>query len=238
MTGTALCWGNNNYGQLFGVSPSFQSQLTPPNTDNSTCQCDTCCTYLSISTGLYHSCYVGVDNTAFCIGDNSQSQLTVPSGRGDALMPMQIPYSLARPAVLSVAAGDYSTCLLTPSNSVQCWGKIVPDVFETDVPGVTNATAVAAGGCHACAILQGGTATCWGCNKSGQVGSGTTIDEEQGTSIATDVQAIALGTSHTCALTKSGGVRCWGDDSNGQLGDGIVVKRTIPSPVIGTCPSP
>jgi alpha-tubulin suppressor-like RCC1 family protein len=82
------------------------------------------------------------------------------------------------------------------------------------------ATAIAAGGLHACALLQGGRVKCWGMNKYGQLGSGT---ENSAVPIEPPIGAVATaigaGGFHSCAVLEGGKVTCWGDDSNGQLGD-------------------
>ncbi len=51
-----------------------------------------------------------------------------------------------------------------------CRGTPVP------VTGVTNATAISAGGAHSCALLSSGHVDCWGLNYSGELGDGTTSD--------------------------------------------------------------
>ena len=42
--------------------------------------------------------------------------------------------------------------------------------------GITGATAISAGSYHACAIVAGPAAACWGYNANAQLGNGTNTD--------------------------------------------------------------
>ena len=114
----------------------------------------------------------------------------------------------------------------------------------TQVMGLPKvpATAVTAGGYHACALLSDGTAWCWGDGANGTIGSGTipadglflTAQKVQGLTGAT---AICAGGEHVCALSGGAGW-CWGYDIFGELGNGEFITdgymgSDLPVPVEG-----
>ena len=93
------------------------------------------------------------------------------------------------------------------------------------VAGIADATAIAAGTLHSCALRQGGTISCWGHNEDGRLGDGTREGSlvPVGVASITDATAIASGGSyfgHSCALRQGGAISCWGSNYWGQLGDG------------------
>ena len=95
---------------------------------------------------------------------------------------------------------------------------------------------ISAGAFHSCALLADGTASCWGRNESGQLGSGTNSTLSNvpvAVSGLTDAEAISAGVDHTCALRATGTVACWGLNSDGQLGDGTQVDSNVPVTVSG-----
>ncbi len=123
--------------------------------------------------------------------------------------------------VTTIAAGGSSSCALFPNGDVRCWGDNsqgqlgpgkAPGGFSRTlllVDGVQNATSVAMGPTHSCALEQDGTVVCWGLDDAGQLGDpGNPV---QGAT------AVAVGLRHSCAVVN-GGVVCWGDNTIGQLG--------------------
>lgn len=81
---------------------------------------------------------------------------------------------------------------------------------------------VTVGAGHTCAVLEDGTAECWGDNEYGQLGdgeSGTQRSEPAPVEGLTDVTGIYPGYDHTCAIADDT-LYCWGDNQSGQLGDG------------------
>ena len=119
----------------------------------------------------------------------------------------------------------------------------VPDVPSTpDVPSVPDApipmdvVQLAAGGSHTCALRSTGVVLCWGSNRVGQLGGGTTGPrrfEPRVVDGLSDVVFIAAGEEHTCAVRRGGTVLCWGFNDEGQLGDGTTERRLVPTPVVG-----
>jgi alpha-tubulin suppressor-like RCC1 family protein len=89
------------------------------------------------------------------------------------------------------------------------------------VSNITDATAVATGGYHTCAMLSDGSIQCWGNNSYGQLGNDTTTSSSVPVTVSgiTNAVAVAAGYDHTCALLSDGSVQCWGVNGDGQLGN-------------------
>ena len=103
---------------------------------------------------------------------------------------------------------------------------------------------ISAGNSFACGLSVAGEAYCWGRNRYGQVGDGTTTNRGTFVPVAgghTFTQISVHGwragfddePGHACALTPAGAAYCWGHNGNGQLGDGTNVDRHVPTPVAG-----
>jgi alpha-tubulin suppressor-like RCC1 family protein len=102
---------------------------------------------------------------------------------------------------------------------------------------VVDATALAAGDSHTCALILGGTLSCWGDNFSGQLGNGTFVDANvAGTVVGlTGVTSVVAGSAFTCVNRTTGVAACWGDNLFGQIGNGATLP---PPPNPGDPPPP
>jgi alpha-tubulin suppressor-like RCC1 family protein len=93
---------------------------------------------------------------------------------------------------------------------------------------------------HACAVMNDGTARCWGSNRDGQLGDGSTLNAPMPPVVVRTasgspmigVASLATGQTHTCALLEAGTVSCWGDNERGQLGDGTTDPSMVPIAVM------
>jgi alpha-tubulin suppressor-like RCC1 family protein len=89
--------------------------------------------------------------------------------------------------VAAIAAGGGHTCALTTGGGVKCWGwnyygQLGDATQATQIRPVNvrrmmeDATDIASGWAHTCALTAGGGVKCWGWNKFGQLGDGTNLD--------------------------------------------------------------
>ncbi len=141
------------------------------------------------------------------------------------------------PPPAHACSGNYicsgTACKTSCATSADC----LPNYFCGGGTCHLDASDIASGGSHVCALLVNGTVRCWGSNSSGQLGNSAVASTASPIQVITAngalsaVTAIASGGSHTCALISDGTVRCWGDNSSGQLGNPSVTSATSTAPV-------
>lgn len=151
-----------------------------------------------------------------------------------------------RSNVLEVHLGDLHTCARRPDGTVKCWGDdtqgqtgtggVDGGILRTPtaVVGLSDATALATGGRHACAVHGSGKVSCWGFNLDGQLGNGQTNARALApvdVASLSDATDITAGSNFTCAIRAGGAVVCWGGGLSGQLGNGTNATRPTPTPV-------
>jgi hypothetical protein len=145
-----------------------------------------------IAAGYGHACATIVDGTVTCWGANGQGQL------GDGTFATPSLWTAVHVAGLSdavqVAAYNVSTCAVTRSGQVKCWGlndvgelgdgqvdpgneaQITPNL---PVVGISTARSIPSSGSSdfsACALLADSTVRCWGDNTYYNLGDGTDVD--------------------------------------------------------------
>ena len=258
------CWGSGTVGQLGygntasrGDGPGEMGDSLPEvalGIANSA---------TAITAGSSHVCVRLATAAVKCWGSNGSGQLglgdTLHRGDGSGEMGDNLPTVLlgtGRTAA-SVTAGSAHTCALLDNGSVKCWGDggsgrlgygdglprgESPGEMGDSLPVVAlgtgrTAATLAAGGQSTCALLDNGTARCWGRNNEGQLGYGDTISRGDGAGeMGDNLTPIALGTGrtprtitvgnlHACALLDDRTVRCWGEGDDGRLGLGGTADR-------------
>jgi hypothetical protein len=143
-----------------------------------------------------------------------------------------------------VTVGSQHACVLTAGGDAWCWGFATDgalgagsDVTSTDMPLRVDlprpAVDIDAGFEGTCAILDDGSAWCWGRNESGEVGDGTTENRFVPTAVVglpSSAISISRGHDHACAVLDDGGAWCWGDNLVGELGTGRTAGSATSEP--------
>jgi len=144
-----------------------------------------------------------------------------------------------------IAGGGGHTCGLTIW-AAYCWGY---DEFgqlgdctsgglrttPVAVSGGITFAALTTGRHHTCGLTGTGTAYCWGYNRLGQLGDGTTTNRAAPAAVTGGLAFAALtaGHSHTCGLTSTGTAYCWGYNPHGAVGNGTTTDTPVPVTVNG-----
>ncbi len=246
--GTVRCWGRSNVGQLgYGSVNSIGDNEKPSVAGD----VDVGGTVTQISAGRDHTCALLDNGAVRCWGASTYGQLghsnvvtigdnEIASAAGDV--------KVGAPAI-QIAAGEYFTCALLDTNKIRCWGYgmngslgygNLNNIGDNEFPSAAgpmnlgvDATAIAAGRRHACAITTAQNVRCWGLNGNGQLGYGhiNTIGDNEQPNVSGDVNingdkaiGLALGFAHACALVQPDKVRCWGQATSGQLGQGNTLQ--------------
>ncbi|MBU1244547.1 hypothetical protein KJ612_15205, partial [Myxococcota bacterium] len=186
--GSAVCWGNNTYGQL--GNGSTLDRDTPVAVSGFSSG------IASIEAGGYHTCSKKTNGSGWCWGSNSFGQLG-DSTTTDRLTPTAVT-SLGS-GVVSIESGFAHSCAVKTNGYLWCWGGNgngqIGDGSTTTrlVPVPVNliidqASMIAAGESHTCAVKNDGSGWCWGSNALGQFGNGTKAES----SVPLEVYAIDL----------------------------------------------
>jgi len=234
-SGGVKCWGDNDFGQL--GDGTYSDSYVPVDVVDLTSG------IISVSTGYWHTCAVTTSGGVKCWGSNYYGEL----GDGTTTY-SNIPVDVVglTSGVAFASSGYRHTCAVTTSGGVKCWGwnengqlgvgttrrRYTP----VDVVGLTSGIAsISSGGRHICAVTTSGGVKCWGSNKNGQLGDGTTTNSYTPVDVVgltSGVASVSSGNLHTCAVTNSGGVKCWGSNYYSQLGDGSDISRYMPVDVV------
>jgi alpha-tubulin suppressor-like RCC1 family protein len=199
-----------------------------------------------VGAGGEYTCVRLPDGTAQCTGRNQFGQ----HGNGNLDNSSVLDPVTGITTATRVAAGDEYACALLADGTAKCWGlgesgqrgdggftTFTSDLTPVAVGGLTGAVSLATGYGHGCALLADATMRCWGENREGQLGNGTTASPGTPQAVAvggiTGATAFTTGAYHTCAVLGNGTLRCWGRNGNAQLGNGTYTSSSTPVTVSG-----
>ena len=245
-TGAVYCWGDSTFRQL-GDAPvmaSYQAPAliadAPPNV-------------VAVAAGARHTCVLTQAHEIYCWGANSDGQLGMGLTDGTRYfaaqsMPVMGVGTIADLPVAITAGGinSGSTCAITQSGAVYCWGDNANGQLgtgDTVSPGITpvlsmvmGATSLSLGEAFSCATIADGHVECFGRNAFAGLGNGGGADSFAPTAagiVGADSVSVSDSSTpsnaHACAHVAPGNtVSCWGLGlavGNGQL-SGVVTTPT------------
>jgi alpha-tubulin suppressor-like RCC1 family protein len=240
----AYCWGQNTTGQLGDGTTT--SRLRPVAVGGGR-------RFRDVRAGYFHTCAVNPFDVAFCWGHNSNGQVG-DNTTTTRLLPVRVRGGLSFQRVFT--AGLHS-CGVTLDNRAYCWGRnedgqlgdgtTIQKKVPTPVAGGHRFTRVSVGAAHGgdwssvgCGVTSTDRVYCWGDNRFGQVGDGTSgfgLRRTIPVAVAGGLlfKGVSTGGVHTCGVTTTNRAYCWGSDGNFQLGDGSSFQenQVTPSPVAG-----
>lgn len=246
-TGEVKCWGSQRYGTL-GNGLDTTDKVTTPVTVSGISNA------VDLEVSWYGGCVITADRAVKCWGYNSKGEV------GDGTTTMRtspVSVSVTNPIRL-VAIDGMTTCVVTDGatsatsdNELWCWGRndLNPLITTGSTNNVTSPTrittdgttpllgviAASSSGKSNCAILDDGTAWCWGSNNGGTLGNGSpsptavTYPVQVKIDVTTPVTgavAISAVQASTCVMTINAGTkaqRCWGV-AGAQPGTGVQVN--------------
>jgi alpha-tubulin suppressor-like RCC1 family protein len=220
---TLKCWGSNQYG---AVGNNSTATVTSPVT------IDVGTSYREVSSGRWHSCGVTTGGVVKCWGNNASAQL------GDGTTTLKrtpvIISGISNPS--SISAGYSHTCGVLQNGSAMCWGYngdyAIGNGTTTRATTPTAVTllsepvrSIKTGFQNTCVITNGNNVKCWGSNKYGELGHGTTGGNEATPSLTSDASQYSSVfpspiANYVCGITIGGEGKCWGFNDSGRLGIG------------------
>ncbi len=226
-SGTMLCWGDDQYGQVDGVPGSYSSG-SPPGGG----------TFTEVSAGETHTCGIRTSGTILCWGDDQYGQV---DGVPNSTSPH---YSAGSPpgggTFSQVTSGGNHTCGLRTDGTIFCWGYdadgevdgnpnlVSPFYSSGSPPAAGSFTQITAGYNYTCGIKTDGSVLCWGNDFNGQV-DGSPVQTGTSYSLGSPpgggtFSEIGAGDYHTCGIKTNGTSFCWGFDGFGETNGSPAAK--------------
>jgi alpha-tubulin suppressor-like RCC1 family protein len=233
--GEIYCWGDGQYGHLAQNDSSYANSSLPVLVQAGGIK------FTQIGMGYKHMCGLADDSKVYCWGKNEYGSV----GTGSIDTSYDAPQWVAQDKTFaSIIVGYYLTCGMTQTKEIWCWGRDDRGALGTGAFGSnTNYAPQQAvigytfekhesGGAyseHSCGIKADGETWCWGYDRYGDLGVGTTSHQPTPQQIQTyRFSQISTSGYHTCGYTLDERLMCWGYNYYGQLGDGTTADRTLP----------
>ena len=216
------CWGNNTYGQLGRISPSYlsgnNSNIPIPINNAGVIKKNK---IISVSAGDNHTCAIDDKGIAYCWGKNDFGQ--IGNNSTDLTIPDPVKVlsgeTVAGTTFLSISAGGSHTCAIMSNNDAYCWGNNDKGQLGTFQ---------FSGNFQSYIDLIGDAI--FGSGNPEKINIPKKVNKNGTIAYSGPVSSISAGYKHTCVVSNNKAY-CWGDNSSNQLGLGLVSLNKYALPV-------
>ena len=233
-SGKIKCWGANDDGQLGdGTTEEREAPVEVKGIDDAS----QVSAYVGLSCVAHRSGEVSCWGKSFWggLGDGESREASAPVKVKDIS------------DAVAVSAGAEYACAALRSGKARCWGPHqlgqlgygTPDFgfgkhVPVEVKGMQDAARLSAGENTTCAIRAGGETQCWGSNRNGMLGVGSSREIFEPVTVEglEPATRIVAGDSYTCALGQSGRVWCWGFGSGDMAVSDAQRPRATPPQLV------
>ncbi len=262
--GNVWAWGADSNGELGDNNTLDEFTPAKVKTNNPDAMDPPLANIIAIGAGNAHSLAVDNSGNVWAWGQDNQSQLG-DRQTSDESLPVKVqtqpnPDNTYLGNIVSVAGGQGHSMALDSSGNVWTWGSNFnsPSLnyktgqlgyntdtntssFAQQVTGVSSIIQISAGRFHSEALDDTGNVWTWGANDTGQLGNGSSDQNEHDTpaqvSGLSNITAIAAGRYHTLAYNGTGASTffSWGQNNVGQLGNRTTTNQSsATSPIFPT----
>jgi alpha-tubulin suppressor-like RCC1 family protein len=223
-TGQLSCWGDDSDGQLGDGTLGLGRSYTPlPVLSDAA--------FVAVTIGE-SACGLKATGGVSCWGNNMHGELGVsPEILPVTATPRDIP---ALEDVTAISGGMGHFCAVNQDGTVSCWGdntsgQLGDSTFTEEysaspvaVEGLSGVVAIQSSFAFNCALLDGGTVSCWGGNFAGQLGrdANDVWFDATPTPVPGVTNAVELTVSmyNACVRHDNDDVTCWGGNYSHQFG--------------------
>lgn len=213
------CWGSNSFGQL-GLDPRSTSKVYLPQIVQSSNPEFNNAEFESVVLSDYSTCALTKDGTAYCFGDNTfgqiggspeENSISILNANGNnyrvRFTPQQ-PFSNWKFKFKQLVSNTQSTCGITKSNNLECWGFFEKNYYKD----------ISIGNQDKCGISQIGNRLF--CSSNSEITS--THSNPWNMPISTpwasslQFKQVSVGTYYVCAVAVQGlnNLYCWTNKKN------------------------